>query len=135
MADLSHRRWRASIELAVVVGDSLIVHGRADELTQVLGNLLQNAVRYTPAGGRVQVAATQGPEGVTVQVSKLGPGDPPTTCPTCGSASIAWESRGTGAGGGRAWAAMVKQLVEDAGGRVGAASDAGWTMFWFRLPA
>jgi signal transduction histidine kinase len=29
----------------------------------------------------------------------------------------------------------VKQLVEEAGGRVGAASGGGWTTFWFRLPA
>jgi signal transduction histidine kinase len=31
--------------------------------------------------------------------------------------------------------AIVRQLVEESGGRVGARSDAGWTTFWFSLPA
>jgi signal transduction histidine kinase len=127
---------RRSIELAVLVGDSLVVHSRADELTQVLGNLLQNAVRYTPAGGRVQVAATGGPEGVTVQVSNSGPGIPPDDLPHVWERFYRVEkSRDRARGGAGVGLAIVKQLVEDAGGRVGAASDAGWTTFWFRLPA
>jgi len=31
--------------------------------------------------------------------------------------------------------AIVKRLVEDAGGQVGATSDPAWTTFWFWLPA
>ena len=45
------------------------------------------------------------------------------------------KSRDRARGGTGVGLAIVKQLVEDAGGRVGAASDAGWTTFWFRLPA
>ena len=45
------------------------------------------------------------------------------------------KSRDRARGGAGVGLAIVKQLVEEAGGRVGAASDAGWTTFWFRLPA
>ena len=125
-----------SIELAVTVGDALMVHGRPDELTQVLGNLLQNAVRYTPAGGRVQVHAARGPEGVTVQVSNSGPGIPPDDLPHVWERFYRVEkSRDRALGGAGVGLAIVKQLVEEAGGRVGAASDSGGTTFWFRLPA
>ena len=127
---------RRSIELAVAVEDSLVVRGRPDELTQVLGNLLQNAVRYTPAGGRVRVTAARGPEGVTVQVANSGPGIPPDDLPHVWERFYRVEkSRDRARGGAGVGLAIVKQLVEEAGGRVGAASDAGWTTFWFRLPA
>ena len=107
-----------------------------DELTQVLGNLLQNAVRYTPAGGRVRVTAARDAEGVTVQVSNSGPGIPPDDLPHVWERFYRVEkSRDRARGGAGVGLAIVKQLVEEAGGRVGATSDAGWTTFWFRLPA
>ena len=48
---------RRSIVLRVDAPAGLLVKARADELTQVLANLLQNAVRYTPSGGEVLVTA------------------------------------------------------------------------------
>ncbi len=127
---------RRSIDLSVSVGESLVVRGRPDELTQVLANLLQNAVRYTPAGGQVEVSAAQGAEGVTVQVANSGPGIPPDDLPHVWERFYRVEkSRDRARGGAGVGLAIVKQLVEDAGGKVGAASDGGWTTFWFRLPA
>ena len=127
---------RRSVDLAVAVDDSLVVRGRPDELNQVLGNLLQNAVRYTPAGGRVRVIAARGPEGVTVQVANSGPGIPPGDLPHVWERFYRVEkSRDRARGGAGVGLAIVKQLVEEAGGKVGAASEAGWTTFWFRLPA
>ena len=127
---------RRSIELAVAVDDPLVVHGRPDEITQVLANLLQNAARYTPEGGRVRVEATRSPDGVTVEVANSGPGIPPDDLPHVWERFYRVEkSRDRARGGAGVGLAIVKQLVEEAGGRVGAASDAGWTTFWFRLPA
>ncbi len=48
-----------SIALSVEVRAGILARVRADELTQVLANLLQNAVRYTPEGGEVRVSAAR----------------------------------------------------------------------------
>ncbi len=53
---------RAGLSLAVEVPPELMARGNPDQLAQVLANLLQNAVRYTPSGGRV-VISRGGPAG------------------------------------------------------------------------
>jgi len=127
---------RRSIGLEVAVDAGLVVTGRADELAQVLANLLQNAVRYTPTGGRVRLAAARTPEGVAVRVANTGPGIPPDELPRVWERFYRVEkSRDRAHGGAGVGLAIVRQLVEEAGGRVGVASDAGWTTFWFSLPA
>ncbi len=60
--------------------DSKALQARADrtKLRQILINLIQNAVRYTPAGGRVAVGARdEGERGVRLWVRDSGPGIPP----------------------------------------------------------
>lgn len=55
----------------------VVVSGDAAALRTLLGNLLDNAVRYTPAGGRVDVAVRRTPQGRWLEVSDSGPGIPP----------------------------------------------------------
>jgi signal transduction histidine kinase len=43
-------------------------------LGQVAWNLLENALKFTPAGGTVEIALTGGPDGVRLEVSDTGPG-------------------------------------------------------------
>ena len=127
---------RRSVTLEVSTVRDLVVRGRQDELTQVLGNLLQNAVRYTPSGGRVRVEARPTADGIVVRVANSGPGIPPDDLPHIWERFYRVEkSRDRARGGAGVGLAIVKQLVEAAGGRVGATSEAGWTTFWFRLPA
>ena len=127
---------RRSITLDVATVGGLVVRGRADELTQVLANLLQNAARYTPAGGEVRVEAARQADGVVVRVANTGPGIPPEDLPRVWERFYRVEkSRDRERGGAGVGLAIVKQLVESAGGRVGATSESGWTTFWFRLPA
>ena len=45
------------------------------------------------------------------------------------------KSRDRATGGAGIGLAIVKRLIEDAGGRVGATSEPGRTTFWFALPA
>jgi signal transduction histidine kinase len=127
---------RQSIALAVDSPDGLMADARADEIAQVMANLLSNAVRYTPPGGNVRVEAARTPEGVLVRVANTG-----EPIPAADLARV-WErfyrvekSRDRQRGGAGIGLAIVKRLVEDAGGRVGATSDEAWTTFWFRLPA
>ncbi len=52
--------------------------GDRDLLAQAVGNLLDNALKFTPAGGTVRLSARFGPrEGIEVSVSDTGPGLPP----------------------------------------------------------
>jgi signal transduction histidine kinase len=127
---------RRSIALEVSIAESLTVTARHDDLAQVVSNLLQNAVRYTPAGGRVLVEAVRTEDGVTVRVSNTGPGIPAEDLPRVWERFYRVEkSRDRARGGAGVGLAIVRQLVEESGGRVGARSDAGWTTFWFSLPA
>jgi signal transduction histidine kinase len=51
--------------------------GDPERVHQVVANLLDNAVRYSPAGGTVQVRASRSRGGVTIEVCDDGPGIPP----------------------------------------------------------
>lgn len=127
---------RRSITLDVSVGEPLLVTARPDDIAQVVSNLLQNAVRYTPTGGRVVVEAARTDEGATVRVANTGPGIPAEDLPRVWERFYRVEkSRDRARGGAGVGLAIVRQLVEEAGGRVGVRSDAGWTTFWFSLPA
>ncbi|MEO8207875.1 MAG: ATP-binding protein, partial [Chloroflexota bacterium] len=127
---------RRSVELAIDSPDGLRVLARQDELAQVMANLLQNAARYTPSGGSVRVEAARAPNGILVRVANTG-----STIPE-GDLPRVWErfyrvekSRARESGGAGIGLAIVKRLIEDAGGHVGATSDTEATAFWFQLPA
>jgi signal transduction histidine kinase len=127
---------RRSISLRVDAPPGLLAHARADELTQVLANLLQNAVRYTPAGGEVEVVADRAADAVRIRVANTGPGIPADDLPRVWERFYRVEkSRDRSRGGAGVGLAIVRQLVEDAGGRVGVTSEGGWTTFWLTLPA
>jgi signal transduction histidine kinase len=112
------------------------VRGGPDEVRQVVANLLDNAVRYTPDGGRVEVVVAVAGGGVRVTVGNSGPTIPPDELP------LVWErfhrvdpSRSRATGGAGIGLAIVRGVVERLGGAVHAASSDGWTRFSFWLPA
>ena len=53
------------------------VHGKADEIREALVNLLDNAIRHTPAGGRVDVSVDVSIQACRIRVADQGPGLPP----------------------------------------------------------
>jgi signal transduction histidine kinase len=107
-----------------------------DTLAQVLGNLLQNAFRYTPSGGSVRLLGERRANEVVVSVSNTGPGIPAADLPHVFERFYRVEkSRDAARGGAGIGLAIVRQLVESFGGTVGAESREGMTRFWFSLPS
>jgi signal transduction histidine kinase len=63
------------VEVQVLVETpGLTADGDPERVHQVVANLLENAVRYTPTGGRVEVRARRAHNGVTIEVCDEGPG-------------------------------------------------------------
>ncbi len=126
----------AGLELSVDLPDTLLARGDPDQLAQVVGNLLQNAVRYTPAGGRVSIRAERRPADVLVSVANSGDGIPAGDLPHVFERFYRVDkSRDQASGGAGIGLAIVRQIVEAAGGAVGAESRGGMTRFWFSLPS
>ena len=109
----------------------------AARMAQVLGNLLDNALRHTPEGGRVDVRVARGEGGVVVSVSDTGPGVPPDQLPRLferfwrGDPSRSRRTGGSGLG-----LAIARRIVEAHGGRIWAeAIPEGGLGVAFCLPA
>jgi signal transduction histidine kinase len=104
--------------------EPLGVHGDHARLVQVVGNLLSNAVRYTPERGSIIVAAWAEEDCAVAAVQDNGVGISPALMPevfdlfTQGSRSVDRSQGGLGLG-----LALVKHLVELHGGGVEAASE------------
>ncbi|MDB5796963.1 MAG: hybrid sensor histidine kinase/response regulator [Paucimonas sp.] len=101
---------------------------------QIVGNLIDNALKYTPKGGRIEVRVAVQDEAVELQVSDSGIGIPADLLPqvfdTFVQGDNGWEG-GIGIG-----LALVRQLVSMHGGTVQAISDGPGTgsRFIVRLP-
>jgi signal transduction histidine kinase len=117
-------------------GDPLPVLGDPDRLAQVVGNLLDNALKFCTPGGEVRLrSARQGGIGV-VEVYNSGAGIPPGELPRVfdrfyrGDHSRAQQTGGSGIG-----LAIVRELVHAHGGEVTPSSEVGvGTTMTVRLP-
>ncbi|PWF43999.1 ATP-binding protein [Massilia glaciei] len=65
------------IDLGVMNDDDGIVHTRGVDLKVLVKNLIDNAIRYTPRGGRVDITVLGAPGLVTLQIDDTGPGIAP----------------------------------------------------------
>jgi PAS domain S-box-containing protein len=68
---------RKGVELALDAGPVPVLRADPARLAQLLDNLLANAVKFTPAGGRVEVAVRAGERTALVDVADTGPGISP----------------------------------------------------------
>jgi two-component system sensor histidine kinase KdpD len=105
------------------------------EIDQVLSNLIENAVKYTPPGSEIRVAVRAQRDAVTVEVSDTGPGIPAEALPRLFDAFYRARIEGGGPSGSGLGLAVAKGLVEAHGGQVAAENRAeGGARFVFRLP-
>jgi len=122
------------LTLDVTTAPNTWVHGDRERLREVIITLLDNAIKYTEAG-RVALSVGHAHRKATIVVSDTGPGIQPEHLPHVFERFYRVDkSRDRATGGAGIGLAIVKQLVESAGGRVGAESMNGTTRFWFSLP-
>ncbi len=125
------------VAVSVTASDAGEIPGDEDRLLQVLINLLSNALKFSPAGARVEISAAHSErQGVRIAVKDEGPGiDPEDARRIFGrfqqlDSSDARRYKGTGLG-----LAIAKAIVEEHGGRIGLDSALGrGATFWFDLP-
>jgi signal transduction histidine kinase len=120
------------VELVVTAGPDLpLVAIDAVRINQVLANLLANAIRHAPRGGRVGLAVRREGEVAVVDVNDTGPGIPPELMPRV----FERFAKGAGSTGSGLGLAIARDLVEAHGGQISASSPAGGgTTISFRLP-
>jgi signal transduction histidine kinase len=107
-----------------------------ERVHQVLFNLLDNAVRFTPDGGEVTVSAGTVDGRCEVSVTDTGPGIPPEHLPLLFERFYRVdEARSRGEGGTGIGLAIARSVVEAHGGRIWAESEPGkGSVFRFELP-
>lgn len=119
------------VELEAATNGSAPAIGDAERTLQVVSNLVENALRVTPAGGSVRIRAAEG----LIAVEDSGPGLEPDDVPRAFERFFLWSrysgSRRVGTGLGLA---IVRQLTEQMGGSVAVESRPGATIFQVRLP-
>jgi two-component system sensor histidine kinase QseC len=136
LADIRHTVEVRDIRLETA-GSPLLVRGDAELLQIVLRNLLDNALRYTPADSRIHVfACRQGGE-LSVGVADDGPGVPPTELPRL--VERFYRGREASAEGSGLGLAIVQRIAElhDARFEVENLAAGGFTarLRWCRAPA
>ncbi|MET0801323.1 MAG: ATP-binding protein, partial [Actinomycetota bacterium] len=127
----------AGVELQVDAARAAPMTGSARDLSLLVRNLIDNAVRYTPPGGRVDAHVDAGDDGVTLSVADTGVGIPTLELPRVFERFYRVDrARARGTGGTGLGLSIVKHVAENHGGTVSVESELGvGTTFTVRLPA
>jgi signal transduction histidine kinase len=97
----------------------LAADGDPERVHQVVANLLENAVRHSPAGGAVEVRARRSANGVTIEVIDEGPGIPDTDIDKVFERFYRADSaRATSDGGAGLGLAIAQWIVDLHGGEI-----------------
>jgi two-component system, OmpR family, sensor kinase len=144
--DLAEIGAGAASEVAPTVGErelriesdrALPVDGNPDELHRMILNLLDNAVRYTPAGSRIELRLRAAGRDAVVEVADDGPGVPPEMREQIFDRFVRGEGPADTAvrGGSGLGLAIVRAVAAAHGGEVEATeSEGGGALFRIRLP-
>lgn len=107
-----------------------------ERMMQVLGNLMTNAIRYTPDGGEITLSADADPSGVEIQVADNGAGIPPEELLFIFERSFGGDqAKGQSDGETGLGLSIAKSLVEAQGGKLSVTSEVGrGTTFTIWMP-
>lgn len=128
---------KKGINLMVSVPDDLRAKADPDAVYQVLANLVDNAVKYTGQGGRIEISASAQEDRAVVRVTDTGIGIPEADLPRIFERFYRVDkARSRASGGTGLGLSIVKHLVEAHGGKVTVESAVGeGSTFAFTLPA
>jgi signal transduction histidine kinase len=132
-----HQAERQQITLSLQAEKTVPdIEADSERLVQVLGNLMSNALRYTPEGGQIVLAARSQANRVLVQVKDTGPGISPAELPHIFHRFYRGDqSRRQTEGESGLGLAIAKAIVEAHGGTITADSTVGQgTTFSITLP-
>lgn len=120
----------------IVNGEEADAEGDAEALSRVVRNLIDNAIRYTPSGGRITVTAQNGPAGPSLSVTDTGIGIAPTDLPGVFDRFTRADKARANNGGSGLGLAICRSIVAAHGGQMEAQSMLGvGSRFAFTLPA
>jgi two-component system phosphate regulon sensor histidine kinase PhoR len=127
---------RASLDLLVQVAAALPpVRADMARIEQVLVNLIHNAIKFTPPGGRITLSAALHPDGVCFSVGDTGSGIPPEELPRIFERFYRVDRARTKGSGTGLGLSIAKHIIEAHGGKIWAESQEGaGSMFYFTLP-
>jgi len=112
--------WQASID-----ADLPMLEIDPDRLSQALGNILSNAIKYTPAGGEIAVSTGVDPSGVWIRVSDTGSGIAPEDLAHIFTPFYRGQQTGSKQSGMGLGLAITHDLVTAHGGHIDVESTSG----------
>jgi two-component system sensor histidine kinase BaeS len=126
IAAVSPRAETKGVRLQSDLRSSIVVPGDDERLTEVLHNLLDNAINYTPEGGSVSIALEGKEQEAEIRVADTGVGIPPEELPHIFERFYRVDkSRSRATGGSGLGLTIAKRLVEAHGGTLRVESEAG----------
>jgi signal transduction histidine kinase len=134
---LSHLAERQEVEL-VTAGDTVLALGDAERLRHAVRNLVENAIKFSRPGDRVEIATRVGLDGhAQISVSDSGPGVPADLRERIFERFFRADvSRARGSGGSGLGLAIAREIVLAHSGRVWVEPrDGGGSVFTIELPA
>ncbi|MCK4419049.1 PAS domain S-box protein [Candidatus Aerophobetes bacterium] len=119
-----------------IPGDVASIEADEDKIDQVMENLISNAIKFSPQGGKITISVEQAEAEVKISVADTGTGIPQKDLPRVFERFYRVENASTQRMGGAGLGlAIAKYIVESHGGKIWAESEVGkGSTFSFTLP-